>query len=127
MEHLPEPSIFLSEAHRILQRDGNIVITVPFMWQVHEAPQDFYRFTRFGLDYLLNKAGFTDIVIKENTGYWQMSVLKFNYFTLRFARGPFRWLFVPIWYIGQKIAPVLDRLLWVPAETASYFMIARKL
>ena len=126
LEHLPEPYIFLKEAHRILRPDGTIIITVPFMWHVHEAPHDYYRFTRYGLEYLLNKAGFIDIAIKENTGYWQMSVLKFNYYTTTFARGPLRWMFIPIWYAGQRISPFLDKLRWVPTETASYTVIARK-
>jgi len=126
LEHLPEPYVFLKEAHRILSPDGTIIITVPFMWHVHEAPHDYYRFTRHGLEYLLNKAGFVEIIIKENTGYWQMSVLKFNYYTAAFARGPLRWLFVPIWYAGQRVSPVLDKLCWVPTETASYTVVARK-
>jgi len=126
LEHLPEPSIFLKEAHRILRPDGTIIITVPFMWHVHEAPYDYYRFTRYGLEYLFKKAGFSSIVIKENTGYWQMAVLKFNYFTTLFARGPLRFIFIPVWYAGQIISPYLDRLIWVPAETASYTITAKK-
>lgn len=126
LEHLPEPSVFLKEAHRILRPNGIIIITVPFMWHVHEAPYDYYRFTRYGLEYLLKKAGFIDITIKENTGYWQTSVLKFNYYTVPFSRGLLRLLFIPVWYVGQKVSPILDKLHWVPTEAASYTVIARK-
>jgi SAM-dependent methyltransferase len=126
LEHLPEPYIFLKEAYRILQPGGKIIITAPFMWHVHEAPYDYYRFTRYGLQYLLNKAGFIDIAINENTGYWQTSVLKFNYYTTRLARGPLRLLFIPLWYAGQILSPFLDKLHWVPTETASYTVIAKK-
>lgn len=49
MEHFREPQVFLNEAHRILKHDGGIVLQVPFMWWVHEAPFDYYRYTQYGL------------------------------------------------------------------------------
>lgn len=36
LEHLPEPNLFLSECNRILKHDGCLIITVPFMWHIHE-------------------------------------------------------------------------------------------
>lgn len=126
MEHLPEPSLFLSEAFRILNKGGQILITVPFMWHVHEEPCDYFRYTRHGLKYLLDKAGFQDIVITENTGFWQMWVLKFNYHTTRFARGPLKLIWIPIWWVGQTISPLLDKFDKHPQETASYTVCARK-
>lgn len=53
MEHLPEPSFFLAECWRILKPEGTLFITVPFMWHVHEAPYDYYRYTHHGLEYML--------------------------------------------------------------------------
>lgn len=127
MEHLPEPELFLKECHRILKRGvGVLFITVPFMWHVHEAPHDYYRYTRYGLEYLLEKAGFVDVVVNENTGFWQMWILKFNYHTTRFARGPLKLIWIPIWGLGQMIAPVLDKYDKNPAECASYTVLARK-
>jgi len=49
LEHIPEPDLFLSECCRILKPGGRIVLTVPFMWHIHEAPHDYFRFTRYGL------------------------------------------------------------------------------
>lgn len=126
MEHLPEPKFFLSECHRILKGGGMLFITVPFMWHVHEAPHDYYRYTRYGLEYMLEKVRFSEIEIKENTGFWQMWILKFNYHTTRFARGPLKFIWIPIWWLGQMIAPVLDKYDKNPAECASYTVVARK-
>jgi len=126
MEHLPEPLLFLQESFRILKSGGAIFITVPFMWHVHEEPHDYFRYTRYGLEYLFNKAGFVDINIKENTGFWQMWVLKFNYYTNRFAFGPFKLLWMPVWWFGQMVSPLLDRFDVYPQETASYTVIAKK-
>jgi len=125
LEHLPEHELFLSECHRILKR-GGLFITVPFMWHVHEAPYDYYRYTRYGLEYLLKKVGFYEIDIKENTGFWQMWILKFNYHTTRFARGPLKFFWIPLWWLGQMIAPILDKYDTHMEECASYTVSARK-
>ena len=126
LEHLSEPELFLSECFRILKRGGKLFITVPFMWHVHEAPNDYYRYTRYGLEYLLKENGFLEIEIKENTGFWQMWILKFNYHTTRFARGPLKLLWIPIWWTGQIISPILDKYDKHPEECASYTVVARK-
>jgi len=126
LEHLPEPSLFLAESLRILKPGGSIYMTVPFMWHVHEEPHDYYRYTRYGLLYLFEKAGFKDIAVKENTGFWQTWALKFNYHTSRFARGLYRYLWIPFWWLTQTISPVLDRIDNNPHETASYTVTACK-
>lgn len=126
MEHLPEPTFFLAECWRILRPSGRLFITVPFMWHVHEAPHDYFRYTRYGLRYILEKNGFAEIEVRENTGFWQMWVLKFNYHTTRFARGPLAYLWAPVWWLGQTLSPVLDRYDKSPQETVSYTVTARK-
>lgn len=132
MEHLREPQVFLNEAHRILKTGGSMILQVPFMWWVHEAPYDFYRYTRYGLQYMFEKAGFTDIVIYPQTGFWVMWTLKFNYQTTRLIRGP--WLMRKvtgllmrgIWFIDQRIAPWLDKHWSAEGETSGYFVVAIK-
>lgn len=41
MEHLREPQVFLNEARLIHKPGGSIVLQVPLMRWVHEAPYDF--------------------------------------------------------------------------------------
>ncbi|HZI94607.1 MAG TPA: class I SAM-dependent methyltransferase [Patescibacteria group bacterium] len=126
MEHLREPGLFLAECHRILRPGGSLFLTVPFMWEVHEAPSDYYRYTRHGLEHLLGKAGFVDRQVRETTGFWQTWVLKFNYHTARSAGALRRMLWMPLWYLGQSLAPLLDRRSGHPEETASYTVTARR-
>jgi hypothetical protein len=82
---------------------------------------------------MLEKAGFRDIHITPNTGFFVMWVLKMNYFSSRFIRGPrpIRWLIkavlIPIWFISQVLAPYLDKLDRNPEwEAAGYTAIAKK-
>lgn len=133
MEHLCEPQIMLNEAFRILKAGGGIVLQVPWQWWVHEAPYDFFRYTPYGLKYMFEKAGFVEVVVEPQSGFFTMWILKMNYFSLRFIRGPrsLRWLIkamlLPIWYFCQKAAPLLDKLDrdWA-AETSGYFVTAIK-
>lgn len=126
LEHLREPGAFLLECRRVLRAGGHIVILVPFLHPVHEAPHDYFRYTRYGLEHLLSKAGFDDIVVNEKTGFWEMFVLKWNYHTRRYARGPLKLFWIPAWWLGQVVAPRLDRLFPHPEMTASYAARARK-
>lgn len=132
MEHLREPQVFLNESHRILKPGGSMVVQVPFMWWVHEAPYDFYRYTRYGLQYMFEKAGFTDVTIHPQTGFWVMWTLKFNYQSTRMIRGPWAvrktigLLLRGIWAIDQRVAPWLDKHWKCDAETVGYFVVARK-
>jgi SAM-dependent methyltransferase len=126
MEHLPEPDLFLGECHRILEPGGRMCLTVPFMWHVHEEPYDYYRYTEFGLKYLLEKRGFVDVRVEARTGFWQMWVLKFNYHTSRLDRFPFHWILARLWWMGQKISPILDRYDRCPEEAAGYAVSAKK-
>ena len=132
LEHLCEPQIMLKEANRILKKDGVLLLSMPFQWWVHEEPWDYQRFTRYGLEYQLKKAGFTDIAIEETTGFWLMWILKLNYQLTRLVRGPrllkltAKIFLVPFWFISQWLAIYLDKVWHEDKETAGYVVTARK-
>jgi SAM-dependent methyltransferase len=132
LEHLCEPHTMLGEAYRILKPGGVFFLSVPFQWWVHEAPYDFFRYTRYGLEYALKKAGFVDIRVTADGGFWSMWLLKLNYQTTRLIRGPrpLRWLvqgcLMPFWWLSQTIAPLLDRVWPSEEETSGYYASARK-
>ena len=58
LEHSPRPRQVLYELNTALKPGGRLLIVVPTMWEEHQMPHDFYRFTRYGLDRLLEQAGF---------------------------------------------------------------------
>lgn len=58
LEHVFNPDEFLSEIHRCLKPGGQFLLTVPFVWDEHEQPYDFARYSSFGLRHLLEKNGF---------------------------------------------------------------------
>lgn len=58
LEHVFNPEAFLSEVHRVLGPGGRLLLTVPFVWDEHEQPWDYARYSTFGLRALLERAGF---------------------------------------------------------------------
>lgn len=133
MEHLCEPQTMLNEAFRILKPEGKIILQVPWQWHVHEAPHDYFRYTPYGLKYLFEKSGFVDVEVEAQCGFFTTWIVKMNYFSARFIRGPkpLKWIIegvlIPFWTLGQVLAPYLDKLdrNW-DAETQGYFVVARK-
>lgn len=132
LEHLAEPDVMLAEACRVLKPGGGLALSMPFQWWLHEAPWDYQRFTRYGLEYHLRKAGFDAIDIQPRGGFWTMWLLKLNYQLNRLPRGPgwirkpVRAALIPIFWINQIVAPWLDRMWPDERETAGYFVIATK-
>ena len=43
---------------RVLRPGGVALINMPFLYWVHEAPYDFYRYTRFTVECMAKDAGF---------------------------------------------------------------------
>ena len=61
-EHLPEPSLCIREITRVLKCKGILVLQVPFLYPIHDAPLDFQRWTLYGLIKLSKNNGF---LVKE--------------------------------------------------------------
>lgn len=73
LEHCPEPEIVLKEVYRVLKPESIFFFTVPFLWNLHEVPNDECRYTPFSLQRHLENAGFREIEIKA-TGGWHASM-----------------------------------------------------
>ena len=67
LEHVPEPSAVLAECFRVLEPGGRLALTVPLLWELHELPHDYYRFTEPGLRYLLSKVGFVEALVSPRS------------------------------------------------------------
>ena len=50
LEHAFDFKLILSEVERILKPGGVLVISVPFIFPYHGAPEDFHRFSKFAME-----------------------------------------------------------------------------
>ncbi len=58
LEHLEDPQIALSEANRVTELGGYLLIAAPFSFPVHGFPSDYRRWTLEGLRLEMKNAGF---------------------------------------------------------------------
>ncbi len=65
LEHLPEPQRAIDEMYRVLAPGGRMVLTTRFLFPIHDAPHDYFRFTKYGLRHLLQR--FDDVRIEEES------------------------------------------------------------
>jgi SAM-dependent methyltransferase len=63
LEHVFNPDQFLHEISRVLKPGGDLLLTVPFVWDEHEQPWDYARYSSFGLKSLLVRNGF--VVVEQ--------------------------------------------------------------
>lgn len=63
LEHVPRPERLMAEVQRILKPRGKFILSVPHLSRLHEEPCDYYRFTRHGLQFLLEQNGFSVLEI----------------------------------------------------------------
>jgi len=64
LEHVFNPDEFLQEIRRVLNDGGKLLLTVPFVWDEHEQPYDYARYSSFGLRALVERNGFN--VLEHN-------------------------------------------------------------
>jgi SAM-dependent methyltransferase len=129
LEHVKEPAIALREIARTLRPGAPLLLVVPFEWEVHQQPHDYFRFTRYGIGYLLRNAGFESPVIRPAGGYFRLlSRHLFN--GLRFFMCGWRWALFPLAALllglPAAIAPLLDGLDENKDFTVGYICTARR-
>ncbi len=70
LEHVDNPSAVLREFWRVLVPGGELWLTAPFVWELHEEPHDYFRYTSHGLRSLVEGAGFSAVEIEPIGGYF---------------------------------------------------------
>ena len=129
IEHLKEPGCALAEIGRTLATGGTLLIAAPHEWEVHQAPHDYFRYTRYGLAYLLEKGGFEVREMRAAGGYFRLLARRLLN-GLQFFTGGVRWLlFLPAAILlvpPALLLPLLDALDRDRNFTLGYLCTARK-
>jgi len=129
IEHLREPQEAIREIARCLRSGGELLIAAPLEWEVHQAPHDYFRYTQYGLEHLLNGAGMQVTEMRPAGGYFRLLARRLLN-GLQFFTGGLRWLLFPLAAFllipPALILPFLDSLDRDRNFTLGYLCKARK-
>lgn len=59
LEHVFLPDSFLAEINRVMKEEGGLLLSVPFVWDEHEQPVDYARYSSYGICALLERNSFS--------------------------------------------------------------------
>jgi len=66
LEHVPNPFKGAREVARVLKKDGVFIFSTPHLSRLHELPHDYFRYTEYGLQSVLNEAGFRVVTLTSH-------------------------------------------------------------
>lgn len=121
LEHCYNPITAVSNLRRVLKKGGKLILTTPFIFPIHEAPHDYFRYTEFGLKHLLKDFSTTSIET-SNSYPAAMSVLLVRYN----GHGTFgRWASTLLAYMILPLVKILEKRT-ESLGTTRYLATARK-
>jgi len=134
LEHVDDHQAAFGEISRVLKPGGYFIFSVPFTWELHEEPYDYFRFTRYGISFLMEKYGFENIEIIPNGGKWAaIGQMRVNIIWSRFRKRPSlaKWYKLVIKYSGLRMIlntyySLLDQWEFDELLTLNYVCVARK-
>lgn len=118
LEHVLRPHKVVNEIARILKPGGYLLLSAPWLHPYHGEPDDYFRFSKDALVYLLEDSGLKIIKTETTGGKWRVIET--------FTR---RWCKLKILYkILSKIFILLDSLSnsKKSLDTPDHFIVATK-
>ena len=129
LEHVRVPALAIAEMRRVLRHPGKVFLAVPQFWELHQAPHDYFRYTRCGTEYLLRQAGFEVERLEATGGYFQVAG-KLSIDLLQFVQNGWRRVFwvllAPVFGLAIPLACYyLDKLDHQRSFTIGWIAVAR--
>lgn len=135
LEHVDNPFKVAKELHRVLKPGGKLILTTRFMYPLHEAPRDNWRFTVFNLRSLFSEFNEVEVLAETDSITTFASLFQRLVWQTRF-RGNYFWqIFFRIvtwlllrftWIVKEQYGDVTKNYKVDTAFTTGYHVIALK-
>jgi len=126
LEHTKDPCKAINNIYSIMDKNDYLLASVPFNFHIHDEPNDFYRFTFYGLKMLFSN--FSEVEIKKRNG-WLESIFV-NFIRLEKEKnilskilGKF---FILAYYIFYPLIILLQKIITSNKLTTGYYIEAKK-
>ena len=133
IEHVEDHQGLVNEAYRLIKPGGYFILSGPFNWPIHEAPYDFFRFTKYGFKYILEQSNFHIVDIKENGGAWSnagqtlINTIESTTPKKKFFKIIFKLYYIMnIRIVFNKLFNYMDNKFYSNSNTINYVVIAKK-
>ena len=123
LEHVFNLNEILQEINRVMKPGAKFLITVPFSWDEHEIPNDFGRYTSYGIKYILEQHGFEiDKSVKIGNFIAVIGQLRIMYLHhLIYTKNKFANLILNLLFIWPFTVWTLIVSLFLPKQYSLYY------
>ena len=127
LEHVYLPHLAINNIYSTLKSNGKLILSTPFILPMHDRPYDYYRYTRYGLEFLLRD--FKNIQIIERNSYFEaIDVLWIRLWQtqVKSARIASYFIIPFIFYLKRPFTILLSKLISTDAMSTGYVVTAVK-
>ena len=126
LEHTKNPHKAIQNVFNILSKGDLFLASVPFNFHIHDEPNDFYRFTSYGLKMLFRD--FSNVEVKKRNGWLEsifVNIIRLEKEKNILAKITGK-IFIIIHFVLLPLILVLQKI--VPSEklTTGYYIEAEK-
>jgi len=113
LEHVEKPRSAMSEISRLLRDNGKAIVSVPHLAYLHNEPEDYYRFTEYGLKEISSDTELEAVEMRRAGGFFSFLGYIFStiFVGLTYGLPTVSWFTFRINLLVQQTFYKLDRLL----------------
>jgi len=126
LEHTKDPKLAINNIYKLLKKNDYCLASVPFNFHIHDEPNDFWRFTYYGIKFLFKD--FSEINIKIRNG-WLDSIFV-NIIRLEKEKNFFSKItgktFILIYFLTYPLIQIIQKIITSKKLTTGYYIEAKK-
>ena|SRR3989344_3603585 len=131
LEHHKNPQKLIEEIIRITKKGGLVLLSVPLIWGLHEKPNDYFRFTEYGIKELIKKYDCKILYLKRQGSIFStISILLNDYWVQKMEEGKiffyFAILFYPFSLLFSYSCLFLDKIFPSKEIFLNYLILLKK-